>query len=153
MTEIDSEAVKQARLLVKADFDQITDLPIELQNTIVNIYYKLAQSALSRQRGEKEPGLVALADFTGKSYRRYVEDSVFLIESRKSLPGIICSLRTDVLAKQDQESIDFMISFLLGVFKYRIPNIMEMSMLRTKFEKWRRNSSVDEIEHLYQLFQ
>ena len=153
MTTINNEAVERARLLVKEDFNHLNDLPIELQNTIANIYYKIAQVSLNCERGEQFPSSVALSDNFKEGFERFVHDSVFLIECRKSLPGIVSGLRPDVLRKKNQEDVDFMIFALLCVFKYRIPNALQKSMVRLKFERWRRESSVDEIDNLYKLFE
>lgn len=156
-TAINNGALEKAMLLIEEDFDgitdlPITDLPIELQNTIANIYYDIAQMSLNHQRGEQFPTSLLMPD-NRKKLERYIKDSVFFIESRKSLPRMVSDFRRVVLKKHNQSDIEFMTFALLCLFKYRIPDCSGKSVLRCKFEIWRRRSSVDEIENLYKLFQ
>lgn len=153
MSVINNQALARAKTLVKENFGDISDLSPELQNTITNIYYKVAQHLLNREDGESFPrSALLLAEDLESGYKKYIEESTYLVKSAKALPEIIASLREDVLKRKSRKDIELITFALLCLFKYRVPNAMRKSALRLKFECWLRRSSVDEIENLYQLF-
>lgn len=149
---INNDVLKNAISLLRVDMGDIEGLPLELQNTIANIYYKLSQHALDVSGDNKLPRSITGAKNLAKGYKGYIEETTFLLECRKSLPEMVAILKKEIIGQKSQNDIDFVTFALLGTFKYRVPNATQMSVLRLRFECWRRKSRVDEIENLYRLF-
>ena len=149
---INNDALEYARLLLSDDLGDIGDLPSELQNTIANIYYKCSQHALNQENADKWPRSIFLAESVEEGFKRYIEETIFLLESKKALPGIIASFRQDIVGQKSRKEVEFVTFALLGMLKYRVPNAMQKSALRVKIECWLRRSRVDEVENLYRLF-
>lgn len=152
MNSTNTITLNRARLLVAQDFGQLSDLPIELQNTIANIYYKFAQMMINVERDEQMSSVIKSSNNFRKGFKNYIRDSTFLIESKKSLPSIISDLRNEVLEKNDKKEISFTIFVLLSIFKYRIDNVMKKSAMRVQLERWFKSFSVDEISNLNKKF-
>ena len=149
---INNHALEHARSRLKDDLGDIEDMPLEVQNTIANIYYKLSQHVLNCEHGDNWPRSIVIAENLAKGFKGYIEETTFLLESIKSLPGIVASLRENIIGRKSQKDVEFVTFVLLGMFKYRVPNVMKKSALRLKFECLLRRSRVNEIENLYRLF-
>src|SRR3989304_8137936 len=94
------KALKSARTAINKNFGDMTDLSEELQNTIVNIYYKAAIIAQNSEQFVFRYGIEGM--------KKGVEDSLFYINSVKALPEIINRFREDVISKGNKRAIKFM---------------------------------------------
>lgn len=150
MDAIDNEALQRARSLVAQDLGSITDLPTEIQNTIANLYYKMAQFLVNYQPGGNIPASVFKSGNVVKDLRGFGEEQANWIAGRKHLPGIISALRK-VRDHESREEFENLALIILCMFKYGIPNALDKSVIRLKIEKRLRQAKVDEIENLYQM--
>ena len=106
--------------MARKDLGTLDDLPIEVANTIANIYYKYH-----------------LSDDDSIEKHQYEIDI-------DAIQKIIKNMR--ILRETNPDLYDYSVDFFLDLFKYRIPEANKKSAFRRRIE--RKLKKVEEIENL-----
>jgi len=151
MSEIFEPAIQYAKEWIRQKLGTLDNIPTELQNTIANICYKFAVQQINReaQPSDFPVDVFKCGDFR-KGLKTYIKDSVFLTSTLEALPEMLREYREVLVTKSQQEIDDVTFTFLC-MWKYRIANVLDKSLLRLKIEATIRRNKVDEVPNLYQL--
>lgn len=148
-------AIKFAEDLIKAQIGSLDDLPIELANTIANVFYKMSLQFLEMSELKERNGSIPMSiknEIGTKSFQELLQD--YLISNAQiktdfeAASDFIKSLREiDKIEKPD--IYQYFVEFILDCLKYNIESpaykTEENRMLERKFKK------VDEIPNLIDL--
>lgn len=137
---MNTAALNTAREEIKNKFGSLSDLDEELQNTIVNIYYKKALIGQNVNQAILGNGI--------KRMSKSLDDAAFYIEASKALPEIINIFREDVLKKRIAANIRLMTDVFLFTYKYRM-ELGSKPYFVAKFLKFFHMHNVDEIPNLH----
>ena len=89
MTPINHEALDAARELIRRDFGNILDLPEDLRNTIVNIYYEYAFVGLETKGEFAWPTGIALEGGLMKGVEKFFRDAAHLQAAVEKLKAFL----------------------------------------------------------------
>lgn len=154
MKAIDRRCLGWARNQIQHCFGCIDDLPHELQNTVVNIYYRAAalrfhsQGALIAQYSEpNDPWSQSSDAMTG--IIKLLKDAAHIHAAQELLPDLVEAYRQDVMTKADPADVELVTFLILAQIKYRIPMVTYKSELRVRFECWLRKPFIREFRDLH----
>ena len=151
-TILNQDIENKLKEIIKNQFGTLSDLPRDLSNTILNIYYR---SIVRMKESENKKGAWIPSDIINskdffEGYKKYVEHQSNDISYMEILPKIISDIRgvrTD--SNQEKAIYDYMVELTLDIFKYNIKNANKKTPLRRRIE--RKFVKVDEIPNLVDL--
>jgi hypothetical protein len=151
---LSKEVISGIKSMIINDFGDLSDMPKELANTILNIYYVIyvRNSQQKNSKGPCFPNENFNAKDAGSAYMKFVKDRAFYIASIEELPGIVQSIREARLESiRDGGQVskiiyDDLVNVTVDIFKYRIDNAYNKFPLRRMLE--RKLKKVDEIQNL-----
>ena len=149
MNPLNDAALNKARDLIKQTFDDLSDLPIEVRNTIANIYYEYSLTLLKLKSDSPLPESISRSNDLKSGFQNFIKDSAELISSVETIPKVISAIR-NVSRKGNKKSFDLFVLTFLYMYKYKIPNVTNKSLFRLKIEKF-FSPKVNEIEHLWKM--
>lgn len=146
---LNQEVESMLKRIIKNNFGTLSDLPKELSNTILNIYYRSIVRNLQSEgkKGIWFPPEILNSDDFAKSYKDYIIMQGLDIEAMESLPGLIKALRelrSD--STQDKSVYKYNIELAIDIYKYNIEDTENKSQLMRSIE--RKFAKVSEIPNL-----
>ncbi len=157
MSTINQQAFNNARQLIQRDFGNVTDLPEDLRNTVVNTYYEFCCLELEFNHGpHHHPDYYHATNTVGPklgwlgNLKKFYDEDVRLRAAVKHLPEIISGMRE---FKRDGETTGYKlaVSMAIDLFKYRIPRSIYKSPVRLAIERPFYALKVREIPDLWRL--
>ncbi len=151
-TVLNQDMENKLKIIIKNQFGTLSDLPRDLSNTILNIYYR---SIVRMKESENKNGawiptdVINSKDFL-EGYIKYVENQSNDMSYMEILPKIISDIRGVRTASNQEKAIyDYMVELTLDIFKYNIKNADKKTPIRRRIE--RKFIKVDEIPNLVDL--
>lgn len=153
INEPDKVALEMAVSLIKTDLITINDLPLELANTVANVYYNyiifMELHKITKQEGKLPEALMNYSGNIKTKMRKYIEDSAKIQVYMEATPKFINGLRQ--IDKSGKPNLyHYTVEYILDSLKYNIKNINHKTGLRRAIE--RRFKKVNEIDDLVHLF-
>src|SRR5882672_3296734 len=93
MTPINHEALDAARQLIRRDFGEVSDLPEDLRNTVVNTYYEYSFVGVETKGEFAWPSSIALEGGLMKGLEKFFGDADHLEAAVRTLPDVIRGIR------------------------------------------------------------
>lgn len=150
--DLDSAAFSKAVENIAADLGSLDDLPIEVANTVANVYYAFWKRLLAL--GPLREGAAAPADAKDHpdgilaGYMHYIKTNPSVIAGYKFASEMIKTIRSAATKHPDRKVlVDYMGQVFLDSLKYGIDNAHQKTPMRRAIE--RRFKKPDEIPDLY----
>jgi hypothetical protein len=149
LAQINQSALRQARNLITRDYGDLSDLPEEVRNTVVNVYYEFCCASLELKEKFPYPQIIRQAKDLRAGLKQFCEQEAFYVSAMNNLPKIINELRK---ISPDKEGYEFIIQVILDIFKYRIPDVNEKTPNQLNEERPAYKANIKEITDLWKLF-
>ncbi len=149
---LDPHVVELCRQVIEKNLGRLDDLPRELANTVVNVYYRflsLAQDVTTRAKRNPNwlpPRSDRHTDVKGALVGFYGDATKCLVDS-ESVKGFVEGLRRVDKVQQARLYV-YTVEFILDCLKYDIRNASQKSYLRRRLERTLRKNKVNEIDNL-----
>ena len=148
MTPINNQAIDQARKLIAREYGNLSDLPEEVRNTLVNVYYEFCYMSSERKSKFAFPTIFKLAGNLLDGAEQHFKESAHLQASINNMPQIIGGLRS---MSPDEEGYDLVVEVFLDIFKYKIDDADKKSFEQLRAERPKYKAGVREIPNLWRL--
>jgi len=146
MEELNRDALRRAADTIRIDLGSLTDLPDELANTIVNIYYRACELLLHDNRPDALPRAVKQSGDIEDGMREHIA-SLGALTKQEAIPKMIAALRS--VDRHHQPNLYAMTyNFVLDVLKYEIKNASNKPEIWRRVERLFRRGLVKEIPRL-----
>jgi hypothetical protein len=149
MKTLNTEALNQAKQVIKQQFGDLFDLPEDVRNTIANTYYEFCLISTEHNKFSN-PQSIALANSFEEGLKKYSSDIAHIKSAAKFMPEIIAEIR-EIRKKGEQNNYKFLLQVFQDNFKYRIPNALNKSSLRLSLERPFYVGKAKEIQNLWKL--
>jgi len=152
MTPLNYEALNRARLLIKRDFGDLSDLPEELRNTLANTYYEFCYLGMELEGEFAFPSAITMEDNLVGGMEKFANESAHLNAAVNILPEVIGGLR-GMKREGRSEGYELCVSLIFDIFKYKIPDANIKTKVQLAAERPHYSSQVREIPNLWKLVQ
>ncbi|MCI4624790.1 MAG: hypothetical protein L3V56_02400 [Candidatus Magnetoovum sp. WYHC-5] len=136
---INNDALQLSAAFIKAELGDINDLPYELANTVVNVYYRffnMVSAYLNKENALKILSIKLLKEELLQQDKNVIpyEELANALVAVQTLPDFIVELRK---VNKDKNPIEYRktLEFLLDMFKYNIKDTKNKLLLRRIFER------------------
>lgn len=133
LININQKALENTKNVIKKNFGDTSDIPEELRNTIINIYYKFALIL-------ENPNEILLKNDSN--------EFVFYTSAVKTLPEMISTYRSAIKTCSLEEK-NRVTEMYLYMFKYQIPDVLSKRIITLRAIS--KSKNIDEIPELYKL--
>ncbi len=142
----DKNIIRLSSYFIKNDIDSLNDLPLELSNTVANIYYNAIHQILEEKFNETELVKIKAEEIEPflKSKENHFLDDMELIKR------MIKSFR-EIKVNEKQRDAHFISMLIIDEIKYKIETPHKKSFLLRWCLRFFRRKKVLEIENLNQL--
>ncbi|MBC2733028.1 MAG: hypothetical protein HF981_01600 [Desulfobacteraceae bacterium] len=156
--KINESALKIVENSIEKNLGSLEDLPREIQNTVVNIYYKFFDLADDMMEKKNNPGWIPERIKRDVAYGKDFDEAfnnwnIYFAKVKSDFNAVdkmVDALR-EVDRSQQPRLYGYMCDFMTDVLKYNIPNAEKKTPIRRKFERKLYKKQVDEIPHLIDL--
>lgn len=139
-TRINEDVLREAGYLIARDCGDLSHLPDEMQDTVVNIYYAFCLVTMqAKQEFFCPPGGLA-------GLKTFFSDADFYRWAIKSIPPIVNNFRK---VSPGAEEYSFFVTVFSDMFKYRIPDVLNKTPEQLRLERPAYAAKIQEIPDLW----
>lgn len=149
---ISQNALREAAKIMHRHLGDLDDLPIELVNTLANIYYRFFAYKDHMLSGGRSLFLDPYVPQSSNLLDAYKNNNKFFAEVSSTFEcakGIVLSARQ--ACAENPKLFSYLVTFMLDVFKYNIENAESKTPIRRAIE--RKFKKVREIQNLFEIMQ
>ncbi len=135
-SSVDREVLRQAAEALRGDLGDLSDLPLELANTLANVYYRFYASTEHMMGGCKTNLLEPYLDDSRsplEAYRNISKLNAEAIASFENAKNFVQSARG--IKKKKPELFSYMATLTLDILKYDIDNAISKTPIRRAIER------------------
>jgi hypothetical protein len=151
---IKKEIIKVCQQAIRKELGSLNDLPRELANTVVNIFYKYITSSLETTYTVDTPNCIPKSEHRvqdlGTKFISMFTDPQNIRLDYDLVPDLIKGVR--ICDKDKQPDVyKRMVDFSLFILKYHIRDALNKSYFRLRIERYLARNNVQEIPNLIDL--